>query len=295
MRLAVLSPHRDDAAFSCGLLLTQLLHAGVTVQIVNVCTQSEYAPYLPETGELRVAQVSGKRHVEDLCFLQALHAASATTACTMADLGWFDSPLRLGIPADAVLEVQEVATGDVRRLARALAPWAAFDVILAPLGLGCHIDHRLVRDAACAAIPRARLGFYQDLPYACWMSPDERNASTRELLRTSGYGPLPAWRAPAYADAASAFLLKQSYAVGYSTQIAPDLADLIASDAARHHGAECLHLPPSLAKKLSAALQHPQPCNNSHDVLRLQPTPGPTGSFHPHDGLERRDVPARRS
>lgn len=44
MRVLVLSPHRDDAAFSCGLILHELLSAGHSVSIVNVCTVSRYAP-----------------------------------------------------------------------------------------------------------------------------------------------------------------------------------------------------------------------------------------------------------
>ena len=61
MQVVVLSPHRDDAAFSCGLLLGALLAAGAGVTIVNVCTVSDYAPYLRNDGSDRIRQVTAAR------------------------------------------------------------------------------------------------------------------------------------------------------------------------------------------------------------------------------------------
>lgn len=248
MHVVVLSPHRDDAAFSCGLLLTQLLRAGATVELVNVCTESDYAPYLETADEPRVRQVSRARRDEDLHFLQTLRDISGSGRCSMTDLHWLDSPLRLGIATDRVLQAPDAVAADVTALAEALRPWSAADVVLSPLALGNHIDHRLVRDAAFLAFS-ANLGFYEDLPYACWVSDEVRHAAVEDVLRFLN-AETALWQPPWQDDAD----LKKRYSVVYSSQIAEDLADRMAQDAARQRG-ERMHLPPALVAALDQILR----------------------------------------
>lgn len=248
MHVVVLSPHRDDAAFSCGLLLTQLLRAGATVELVNVCTESDYAPYLEGNGEPRAEQVSQTRREEDLHFLQALRDHSGAGRCSMSDLHWLDSPLRLGIATDRVLQAPNAAVADITALAEALRPWRDADVVLSPLALGNHIDHRLVRDAACLAFS-ANLGFYEDLPYACWVPDDVRNEAIRAVLQFLK-AETTLWQPPWHEDEA----LKQQYSMAYSSQIAAPLAESMARDAVRQQG-ERMHLSPGLTTALDKLLR----------------------------------------
>jgi len=99
MTVLVLSPHRDDAAFSCGLLLLNLLTSGARLTIANVCTVSDYAPYLPEEVYDRVNQVTAVRAAEDAVFARRLakDAAVDESSVVFLDLGWQDAPIRLGI------------------------------------------------------------------------------------------------------------------------------------------------------------------------------------------------------
>lgn len=249
MHLVVLSPHRDDAAFSCGLLLTYLLRAGATIELVNVCTETDYAPYLSANSEPRATQVSHTRRDEDLHFLESLREATASDRITMTDLDWRDSPLRLGIATDRVLQAPAETETTVAALAQALSPWRHADVILSPLALGNHIDHRMVRDAASQAFSSHQLGWYEDLPYACWMPDDERTQTVHSNLRAVSAQTSP-WITP-YQPADEA--LKRRYALCYSSQIAADLADAIARDAANQRG-ERMHLPSTLAATLDSIL-----------------------------------------
>ncbi len=249
MHLVVLSPHRDDAAFSCGLLLTHLLRVGATVELVNVCTETDYAPYLSGNSEPRTAQVSRTRRAEDLHFLQSLREATSSGRTTMTDLDWRDSPLRLGIATDNVLQAPAETEATVAALAQAFAPWRQADVILSPLALGNHIDHRMVRDAASLAFSPQQLGWYEDLPYACWMPAAERTQTVQDTLRCLS-AQTSAWTAP-YQSGDLA--LKQRYTLCYPSQIAADLAERIAQDAADQRG-ERMHLPPTVTAKLDATL-----------------------------------------
>ena len=72
MIFVVLSPHRDDAAFSLGLAVDSWLAAGHSVSVLNFFTQSAYAPYSDvETlhANDRVSFVSAVRRREDVAIL----------------------------------------------------------------------------------------------------------------------------------------------------------------------------------------------------------------------------------
>ena len=74
----MLSPHRDDAAFSLAIAITNWLTARHTVTILNVFTRSRYAPYsdaafVHENDQL--SYVSAIRLREDEHFLRRITEA----------------------------------------------------------------------------------------------------------------------------------------------------------------------------------------------------------------------------
>ena len=256
--IVVLSPHRDDAAFSTGLLLTRLLRAGTDVHLVNVCTESDYAPYLPEAsppGAAQQATVSAIRRTEDERFLETLHHAAGAGRCTLHDLPWLDSPLRLNIATNRVLDFADATAAEVNSLAATLQPWRAADAVLAPLGLGNHLDHRLVRDAARQAFASHQLGFYEDLPYACWLQPTDRQAAAAAILQQIAPETTAPWTT-AHLRIVTPLHPQQKklYALCYPSQIAADLADSMNDDALILQQAERMHLPPSLVALFDRAL-----------------------------------------
>lgn len=233
--VVVLSPHRDDAAFSCGLLLSRLMEARTYVRIANICTFSDYAPYarLADTAD-PVADITALRAEEDAGFVQSLEAAfpPGEKYVHLLDLGWKDAPLRHAIATEDVLAGRPVLADEVVRLAAALRSIAPASLVLVPLALGGHIDHRLVREAAMDAWPACKLVFYEDLPYACRMAAAERKEFVRGIL------PWPCERAPMRPAQPGD---KRRFALCYGSQIATVVADEMEDYGAELGWTECLY------------------------------------------------------
>lgn len=158
--LTVLSPHQDDAALSLAMTIRVAARNGHPVRVVNCFTVSNFAPHSTARG---AAEVGELRRAEDREF-----ASRAGVAVEMVDLGMEDAPIRLRC---TVLDVRRLVMGrreraDAARIADAVSRFAE-GVVLAPLGLGRHIDHLVVREAAALLARSGRkVVFYEDLPYA---------------------------------------------------------------------------------------------------------------------------------
>ena len=236
MRIAVLSPHRDDAAFSCGLNLYGALSAGAEVEIVNVFTRSDYAvdlrtvePNLPQ-----IDAISRARRLEDEAFIADLAAFAGREASSvrLLDLDLLDAPLRLTVQTERVLESPLTPAEVARQAAELAAQLRAveeFDLVFAPLALGDHIDHRIVREAAGFCVAASRLALYEDLPYAGRIPPRERKEQTIHAMRSN-----PAHDFAPYAlHLPDGPHLKRRFAMHYPSQIAAEVADEMASYAER--------------------------------------------------------------
>ena len=213
----VLSPHRDDAAFSCGLLIASLVCRGVRVRIANICTVSDYAPYAPAhvtAGD--VEEITGLRAREDDEFVALLRslAAPGSTGTTLLDCAWLDNPLRRG-PGGAG-ETLAVDANEVQELAAYFRAWQPAEVVLAPLAIGQHPDHVLVREAAIAHLPPQTLLFYEDLPYLCRVAAEKRAAEIENALP---------WSCMTRITAPGKAGLKRRMALCYPSQIAASVAE----------------------------------------------------------------------
>ncbi len=150
-----LSPHLDDAILSCPAYMQRLLKQGREVRIATVFTE----------GGAGAEEEYRKRRREDRRAARELGVAAI-------HLGFTDAPFRspryrdfCGIafgrareyPATCRLVAEAIA-----RLIRRLRP----ERVLAPLAVGNHVDHRLVRDASLAVASPEELLFYEDRPYA---------------------------------------------------------------------------------------------------------------------------------
>lgn len=72
-----------------------------------------------------------------------------------------------------------------RRALAALLEELRPELVLAPLGVGHHVDHREVREAATALVEPGRLLYYEDRPYALVRG---------QVEFTLGLRPAPEWR-----------------------------------------------------------------------------------------------------
>ncbi len=234
-RVLVVSPHRDDAAFSCAIAIRFLVpHCSVTV--ANFFTISRYAPFGQQTG----ADVTRLRLREDEAFAQL-------SGVVLHDLDLTDAPERLQIDVSAIATVQPFDARDREPLERVRQHVSDFDadLILLPLALGDHIDHRIAQSGTLS-IRQPALAFYEDLPYAARIpgnAPAERAALLARNLT------------PKLIRSQNAEEWKSQCARCYPSQIESGTVDEIASFSRRYDGGERYWVTPAAANfldKLSA-------------------------------------------
>lgn len=168
-----LSPHLDDAVFSCGGLIRDLVERGETASIWTVFAGdppvgglSEFAQSLHERWDLgreaaalrreedrRACEIVGAvpRHYELPDCIYRRHPATLQHLYE-GDEGIFGEP--------AAVEVENLVPALAETWDRH-APVGA--VFVSPLGLGGHVDHRLIRMAADRSGRPVR--YYADTPY----------------------------------------------------------------------------------------------------------------------------------
>ena len=234
MDILILSPHRGDAAFSLALSMSAWLLGGHSVTIMNVFTRSVYAPYSDAESvheNDRLSYVSAMRRKEDQAFLRQLPGAK------MIDLNIKDAPLRLHCSADVVCDIPpNPADGAFAKIHKAMAKHAGKDgaALVIPLALGRHVDHRVVRDAALPLSARLPCAFYEDLPYATDDGVSADLQGFREDVRSQYHHDLCSFICQHKRSTA----WKRKIALGYTSQVSDERADLISSFAERYNGHE---------------------------------------------------------
>lgn len=223
MKVTVLSPHLDDAVFSLGLSLLAWTEWNLDVAVINFFTVSGFAP---RCARKDVAAISALREREDRRAL-----GSISPNIQIKSLGLLDAPLRVGLPVGSVFSLK-VEMSEVRAFAQRIA-----GPVIAPLGLGNHIDHLTVRDAAIQQ-EHKNLAFYEDLPYAAWSSDAAVRQCVREVEEMSGRRLRPAILRRRHAMATKRHLVGL-----YRSQIDREEANLIARFAANYGGGERIWVP----------------------------------------------------
>ncbi len=150
----LLSPHLDDLAFSLGAALLDGRFPNATV--VNVFCISASA-----VDNSEVKTVTSVRKSEDEEFFQSLD-----TPVDVIYLDRLDAPLRLGIPDEEVCNSLHLCDQELSYL-QDFIQLRSPSLLIAPLAIGGHVDHRLVYHTACVlARDGWPVAFYEDLPYA---------------------------------------------------------------------------------------------------------------------------------
>jgi LmbE family N-acetylglucosaminyl deacetylase len=254
LKILILSPHRDDAAFSVSLAIQDWLTAGHTVTILNVFTRSLDAPFsdadfIHEND--RLSYVSAMRLREDELFLQRITQSLPRTRKThiqMADLNLKDGPIRLRIPSDQLCDTpvnpEDPAIEKIRKALTRQSEAGNLEALVLPLALGNHVDHLTVREAALPLTTQLPSAFYEDLPYAAtYPSVTADLDHILEVVTTLGEPLTPAQTASNTPEAtAEAAARKRHLALGYASQIDEEAADAIANFTTRYNGTERLWL-----------------------------------------------------
>lgn len=200
--LVVLSPHLDDAALSCGAVMTYA--AGRTpVTVLTFFTEAGQPPhtlsarqYLRQVGAKSAHALYRHRQAEDRAALESLGITCVHAGLTEAlfrrrpqyrrwaplthllpELAHIYPVYRWHVTGGRIADsdigtLQDVC--DIVKRATSDGP----SVVLAPLGVGGHVDHVLVRSAAERA--DAQVVFYSDFPY------NQRHLPDGDFLHRNG-------------------------------------------------------------------------------------------------------------
>lgn len=168
-----LSPHLDDAVFSCGGTIASQRARGDRVLVVTVCAGLPPAD-APPPALLREGLRNAGLTTRDFVQWRREEDRRALTVLGV-DFEWaegLDAIYRLPDAYGTISGLSgEIAPNDpliefAAKLARSVAPGA---ILYAPLGVGEHVDHRIVCAGAMQA-PRP-VFFYEDFPYGA-LAPD---------------------------------------------------------------------------------------------------------------------------
>jgi LmbE family N-acetylglucosaminyl deacetylase len=171
----VLSPHFDDAPLSLGqsMLDGELAHLPVVVGVVFGRTNWQHW-FHPTRGRARV--VSAIRRGEEARAARRFGYGVVTAGLEEVILRRGDAD-----PAGYLDTTAPLDPGEVDAVAAVIRDWMAPATrVLAPAGVGGHLDHRLVA-AAAQRVGHPSLAFYEDRPYAGWLADDEIARQVRQL------------------------------------------------------------------------------------------------------------------
>jgi LmbE family N-acetylglucosaminyl deacetylase len=176
-----LSPHFDDAVYSCGGTLASLVEQGYHPLVITVCggvppSELELSSFAIQLHTLMgakqdtsAASIVEARRYEDACALEYLEV----------DFLWFEylDALYRGSPAYYATPSHLSGSGTIHPADREIASSITEDLLqlsrhypettwYAPLAVGRHVDHQLVFTVVAPLIERkAHVYFYEDFPY----------------------------------------------------------------------------------------------------------------------------------
>jgi LmbE family N-acetylglucosaminyl deacetylase len=243
MKIVVVSPHRGDAAFGLGLAVGTWLAEGHAVEVTNVFTRTEQAPFSDVDslhGNDRMSFASAVRKREDEAWVKRYVGQLGRGKLTLVDLNLKDAPLRLHCGTDEVFQREpELTEKVVSKLTRALELSKA-DAVVLPLGVGRHVDHLTVR---VAGLPKDRqvfpLAFYEEQPYTARATPEALDQAVQAATLAAAV-PLEASFACVLGDVVAAVKLKQRQVLCYDSQLDDAAMAEIAEFSRRYEGRERL-------------------------------------------------------
>jgi LmbE family N-acetylglucosaminyl deacetylase len=171
MSVLILSPHYDDAVYSCGGMIYEFVQKGEAVVILTVMAGFPDYP-LPDSPIVRELNKRWELGDENPV-LERRKEDEAAAKILGARSRYLDIPdcIYRTVNGEALYPSEESLWGPVHPKDPALSALANLDLgdpslIYAPLAAGRHVDHQLVRDWALKLQSEGQhVLFYQDYPY----------------------------------------------------------------------------------------------------------------------------------
>lgn len=164
MKVFILSPHIDDAAFGLALTISKCANNNVPITIINCFTVTRWTAIPVENKETDA--VSLLRKNEDAEFYRTVNAN-----IKIVNLDLLDAPLRNGY----IFQEQPFQQNELELIdeLKDLLEKHVEGMLLCPLGIGHHIDHAICRAAVVKLYKKLKVLFYEDLPYAQRISDEQ--------------------------------------------------------------------------------------------------------------------------
>lgn len=217
-----LSPHLDDAALSCGGQIAEATRQGRHVLVVTLFAADE--PDTPPSDLVTTLHaafgldggVVAARRAEDEAAMRELGCRSERWEETE---GIYRIDPRTGGAVYPTLESLFGAPSPrdaplIEKLSQRLADQPPARRVLAPLGVGGHVDHAIVRAAAEQCFDPASLAYYEDYPYV------ERPLALWRVLRWRR-----GWKGRIEPFGAMALEAKLEAIASYDSQVKPLFGD----------------------------------------------------------------------
>lgn len=182
MRWVFLSPHLDDVVLSCGGMVWTKTQQGEAVDVWTICAgapdpQEPLSPFALELHErwgTGIEAVAARRR-EDQNALKRLGARGQywdLPDCIYRQLPAGGPNASVNWLVNGEDDLWQPVHPQEYPLVERLSAWLSAqlspqDVLISPVTLGNHVDHRLVRAAAEQAAGKVgiRMGYYADYPY----------------------------------------------------------------------------------------------------------------------------------
>ncbi|MFF8035248.1 PIG-L deacetylase family protein [Streptomyces sp. NPDC016626] len=166
------SPHLDDAVFSAGGVLALLSRAGWLVRVVTCFTASVGDPC-----PFALSTQLDKGLPADVDYMALRRAEDGAAQRRLGTLPPVHLPLPeaphrgYGGPAELFTPPRphDTVETELRHLLR--PHLVSADLVLAPQGIGGHVDHLLAARAVAALAPSSRTGWWRDVPYVARTPP----------------------------------------------------------------------------------------------------------------------------
>ncbi|UVH49808.1 PIG-L family deacetylase [Pseudomonas sp. CBSPBW29] len=157
-RILLLSPHADDVAYSIGGIVARL-SMRANLRLMTIFGYSGWA--LPQAScENTPDAVSAEREREDRAYCARRRIAYDLLSYPDSFVMGYDTAAELSIAANEDSRTDQV----VNLIRNAVARWEP-QVVIAPCGIGGHVDHQIVRVAA-DALHHIEVLYYEDVPYS---------------------------------------------------------------------------------------------------------------------------------
>jgi LmbE family N-acetylglucosaminyl deacetylase len=260
--MLALSPHLDDAVFSCGATLAWLADHGMHVALVTAFTRS-----VPHAGGFALACQTDKGLHPDTDYM-ALRRAEDYAA---ADVLGITEVIHLDLPEaphrgyDSAIALFRTPHEDDtidQALRTRLSELGQPELVLAPRGLGGHVDHRqLIKAIPERWTPATML--YRDTPYTLRVAPTAQDAADRPAAIGA--------QLHRKLDACAAYATQLGFQFGGERAMRRALRQLAQSEGRRLGAggpAEALAVPPSRSARTAPPDQPPRGINALNRLLQ---------------------------